>query len=240
MTGAGSGIGRACAGRFAGGGATVIGLDVDLAGLDETCAEVTRAGGRMVGLRCDVTDPEAVAAASAEVLARHGTPTVLVNVVGGAKLAGVEEMGHEHWSNQLQLNLTSVYLMCHAFLPAMRQAGRGAIVNTSSGWGFMPAPLRSAYAASKAGIVAFSRALAAEVAPHGIRVNVVAPGPIATPRMRALTKDDPLSTTTHAGIPLGRLGEPDEVAAAVAFLASDDASYICGQVLHVNGGVFMP
>jgi 3-oxoacyl-[acyl-carrier protein] reductase len=104
----------------------------------------------------------------------------------------------------------------------------------------MPAPLRSAYAASKAGIVAFSRALAAEVAPHGIRVNVVAPGPITTPRMRALTKDDPLSTTTQAGIPLGRLGEPDEVAGAVAFLASDDASYICGQVLHVNGGVFMP
>jgi 3-oxoacyl-[acyl-carrier protein] reductase len=122
----------------------------------------------------------------------------------------------------------------------MSEAGRGAIVNTSSGWGFMPAAQRSAYAASKAGIVAFSRALAAEVAGAGIRVNVVAPGPIETERMRELTRDDPLARGKHDQVPLGRLGQPTEVAAVVAFLASDEASFVCGQTIHVNGGVYMP
>jgi NAD(P)-dependent dehydrogenase (short-subunit alcohol dehydrogenase family) len=125
-------------------------------------------------------------------------------------------------------------------LPSMIGNGGGAIVNTSSGWGFMPAPGRSAYAASKAGIVAFSRALASEVASDGVRVNVVAPGPIETERMRALTENDPLAQSKHQQIPVGRLGQPDEVAAIACFLASAEASFVCGQVVHVNGGVYMP
>jgi NAD(P)-dependent dehydrogenase (short-subunit alcohol dehydrogenase family) len=240
VTGAGSGIGRASVRRFAARGASVVGVDLDSGSLAELCDEVAREGGQLRGLEYDVSVAVAVDELVAEVVGTGGPPAVLVNVVGGAQLATVEEMSHDHWSAQLQLNLTSVFLMCHAFLPSMREATRGAIVNTSSGWGFMPAPRRSAYAASKAGIVAFSRSLAAEVAGDGIRVNVVAPGPIATARMQALTAGDPLSRSTHDTIPLGRFGEPDEVAAAVSFLASDEASYICGQVLHVNGGVFMP
>ena len=240
VTGAGSGIGRACALRFASRGATVVAVDIDRSAVEETCAEITGDGGRASDFLCDVSDAAAVEDLVSEVVAQHGPPAVLANVVGGAKLASVEEMDFAHWSEQLQLNLTSVYLMCHAVLPTMKAASAGAIVNTSSGWGFMPAPGRSAYAACKAGIVAFSRALATELAPHGIRVNVVAPGPIVTPRMRALTANDPLARSKHQSIPIGRLGEPDEVAAAVSFLASDDASYICGQVIHVNGGVFMP
>jgi NAD(P)-dependent dehydrogenase (short-subunit alcohol dehydrogenase family) len=239
VTGAGSGIGQASALRFAARGATVVAVDLDPEALVATCTR-SPTPARMIATVCDVTDADAVAGLAGGILQRHGAPAVLVNVVGGARLAGIEQLTPALWAQQLTFNLTSTYLMCHAFLPAMIAAGQGSVVNTSSGFGFMPAPGRSAYAASKAGILAFSRALASEAAGAGVRVNVVAPGPIETPRMRELTRDDPLTRDKHSRIPLGRLGRPDEVAAVISFLASDEASYVCGQVLHVNGGVHMP
>lgn len=240
VTGAASGIGRAAALEFARRGATVVAVDNDTDRLAHACRELRDLGGTPVPTSCDVTDASAVVSLANQVIDGHGPPAVLANIVGGAELASVVDMDIAHWHAQVQFNLTSVYLMCHSFLPAMVSAGRGAVVNTSSGWGFMPAPRRSAYAACKAGVVAFSRALAAEVAPQGIRVNVVAPGPIVTERMLKLTHDEPVAQHKQAAVPLGRLGKPEEVASVVSFLASDAASYICGQVIHVNGGVVMP
>jgi NAD(P)-dependent dehydrogenase (short-subunit alcohol dehydrogenase family) len=238
VSAAGSGIGRACALRLAQSGHSVVAVDIDEPALRQT-AEMCAGPGSVRPVRVDVTDEDAVSALAREVADREGPLAVLINVVGGAALSDVAELTPAQWEAQVRFNLTSTYLMCHAFLPSLIDGG-GTIVNTSSGWGFMPAPSRSAYAASKAGIVAFSRALAAELAPQGVRVNVVAPGPIETERMRALTRDDPLARGKHAQIPLGRLGQPDEVAAVACFLASAEASYVCGQVVHVNGGVYMP
>lgn len=240
VTGAGSGIGRATCVELAALGYAVVGVDLSLEGAQTTRELASGSPGSMTPMQVDVTDPAAVEALRGQVVARHGGIQALINVVGGAELATVEELDLGLWTRQVALNLTSVYLMCHTFLPDLLEAGDGAIVNTSSGWGFMPAPGRSAYSACKAGVVSFSRSLAAEVAPRGVRVNVVSPGPIETERMLALTAADPLSETTHARVPVGRRGQPSEVAAAIRYLISDEARFVVGQTLHVNGGVFMP
>lgn len=239
VTGAASGIGRATTLRLNTAGVVVVAVDVDVDGLDATHAAALDTDAAIIPVVADVTEPADVE----KVMRSAGTSAGdglrgIVNVVGGAKLRDVADMDLEWWHEQITFNLTSAFMMCRAALPHLRAGG--SIVNLSSGWGFRAAPGRAAYAASKAGIVAFSRALAAEMANDGVRVNVVAPGPIVTERMLALSDGDTLATEAQTAVPLRRLGQPEEVAAVIVFLLSDDASYMTGQTVHVNGGVFMP
>ncbi|HJU62641.1 MAG TPA: SDR family NAD(P)-dependent oxidoreductase, partial [Candidatus Binatia bacterium] len=169
----------------------------------------------------------------------HGRIDVLVNVAGGSlHRHKIEEFPLEHWQTVIDVNLTSTFLCCRAAIGVMKSRKSGAIVNISSDIGFSGDPSRSAYAAAKAGIVGFSKTLALELAPFGVRANVVAPGRIATPRVRATYSDAEWEAAAKR-IPLGRAGEPEDIAEAVAFLASDSSRHMTGQTLHINGGRIM-
>jgi 3-oxoacyl-[acyl-carrier protein] reductase len=236
VTGASRGIGRAIATRLAEQGATVVAAargDHAKACADELAA----AGHRVEALRLDVTDPEALEAAPAGVASRHGRLDILVSNAGITRDQLLLRMKRDDWDAVLATNLTATFLLTQAAMrPMLRQRG-GRIIAISSVVGQMGNAGQVNYAASKAGLIGFAKALAREVASRSITVNVVAPGMIATDMTRALAEQAQVDWTTQ--IPLGRLGTPGEVAAAVCYLASDEASYITGHVLAVNGGMYM-
>lgn len=240
VTGAARGIGRACAERLADDGHPVVIVDRDPTGSGTAATIRDRTGRTCEFVECDVTDPDQVAAMSGDVSRRHGPVRHLVNVVGGARRMPTLDMSVDIWRQELEFNLTSAFVVTRHLAPAMLSSDRGgSVVLMSSGWAFRPAPERAAYAAAKAGLVAFARSLAAELGQRGVRVNVVAPGPIATARMEAMTEQDRFARSEHERVPLGRLGTPEDVAGAVAFLVSPAAAYVTGQVVHVNGGLYM-
>ena len=238
VTGAGSGIARAVALGFGRAGATVRAVDLDWDAAVDSVAALTAAGWPASAHRCDVTNGAEVAALAQDVLAQ-GPVDVLVNAVGGSRLKPFVEMDEAWWDRELTFNLKSAFLCCRAFLPAMMERRTGCVINFASGQGVQPAPGRAAYSAAKAGIIGFTRTVALELAPYGVRVNAVAPGPTATERVRR-NWDDAGWARLNAEQPLGRVSEPEDIAEAIHFLAGPRARMITGQVLHVNGGQVMP
>ncbi|MGX9962068.1 SDR family NAD(P)-dependent oxidoreductase [Roseomonas sp. F4] len=250
VTGAGSvgtgwGNGRAIAVGFAREGATVIGLDRDLESMVETAARVAEVDGRFQPLQCDVTSSDAIAKLVTGIAAEHGRIDILVNNVGGSAAGGPVEMAEEVWDAQIDHNLKSVFLTCKHVIPVMEAGGGGAIVNLASTSGIRwTGAAQVAYAASKAGVIQFSRVVAIQYATRGIRANTVVPGQMHTPMVevrlagqRAGGDVEALIKQRVARIPLGFAGDGRDTANAVLFLASDEARFITGTELVVDGGM---
>ena len=231
VSGGGSGIGLAAAEQFASQGAAVAVLDLDVSRVT-TCASV-------VGRVTDVRDEDQVVAAFAAVVEQFGRIDVLVNAVGTELVADVESTTTADWDRVIDTNLRGCFLTTRTAMPHLK-ASRGSIVNVASQLADVGADRFSAYTASKAGLLGFTRSVAVEVAGHGVRVNAVCPGAVDTPLLRRQFADGhgPQGTIDDLRVmhPLGRLGEPDEIARAIVFLAGDGASFITGASLMVDGG----
>jgi NAD(P)-dependent dehydrogenase (short-subunit alcohol dehydrogenase family) len=235
VTAAADGIGRATARAFAAAGHRLVLVDIAEAALAETVGALASA--EVEAVVADVTDEGAVAAVVERAVGRFGGVDVLVNVVGGSRPGKTAvELTRAEWDHLLALNLTSTFLMCRAVIPLLERAGGGAIVNVSSGAGLRGMRANPGYVAAKAGVAALTRALAIDHGPAGVRVNCVAPGPIRTPLMRRNRTPDEIAAM--GGLSLtGRIGEPEEIADAIVWLASSAASYVMGQTVEVDGGV---
>jgi len=237
VTGAGSGIGRAVAQRLAREGASVAALDVDAATVALTVADLEAEGWRAAAHACDVTSESSVQETVASVADAFGPPTVVCNVAGIGRFFNTAEMPFDWWQRILAVNLTGPFLICRACLPHLIEHG-GSIVNVASNTALMGQAYSAAYCASKAGLLMFSKALAAEFLGRGVRVNVVAPGGTDTPLMGEFTLPDGANPKqlTKIMTPMG-FSTPAEIAASIAFLASDESSYTTGAVLSVDGGL---
>jgi 3-oxoacyl-[acyl-carrier protein] reductase len=237
VTGASQGIGEAIARAFARDGALVVLVDVQRTKLEEVARSIAAEGGRAEVREADVSKLDQVQALTEAVLKAHGRIDHLVNNAGIARDNLLVRMKEEEWDAVIAVNLKGVFNFSKAVVRSMLGARSGRIVNLSSVVGAMGNAGQVNYAASKAGLVGLTKSLAREVASRGVTVNAVAPGFIATSMTAALP--EPVKQAFLGLIPLQRFGEPSEVARAVRFLCSDDAAYITGQVLHVNGGMYM-
>jgi len=237
VTGASQGIGRTCALRLAKDGAAVAVAARNQEKLNELVDEITAAGGKAGAFSVDVADEEQVKSAVKGAIAQFGKIDILVNNAGITRDQLVMRMKRADWDAVLQTNLTSAYLCIQQVIGSMLKQRWGRIINISSIFGQMGQAGQANYAASKAGLIGLTMAMAREVGSRNITCNAVAPGFIET-AMTAVLSDE-FKQAAVKQIPLGRVGTPDDVAGAVAFLASDEASYITGHVLNVNGGMLM-
>jgi NAD(P)-dependent dehydrogenase (short-subunit alcohol dehydrogenase family) len=231
VTGAGSGIGKATAERFAKEGAQVACLDVK--GADATAKELPGA----IAFECDVSNPEAVAKAVDGTVEKYGRLDVVANVAGIGGFRRTTEVTFEEWNKVLSVNLTGQFLVCQRAIPHILKS-TGAIVNVASVAGLKSHPYSAAYCASKGGVVLLTRALAVEYGRKGVRINCVCPGGVETPLIQKFQLPEGVNQSVLLRIsPLGRMGQPPEVAGTIAFLASDDATYINGAAIVVDGGM---
>lgn len=243
--GPGWGNGRAAAVRFAQEGAKVFAVDLAEDALEETLRRTREMGGEIAAHLCDVTDGNAVKAMVDACIGRYGRVDILVNNVGGSSKGGPVDMAEDVWQRQIDFNLTSVYRTCRHVLPHMAGQKRGAIVNTASTSGLRwTGAAQSAYAATKAAIIQFSRVVAVEYAARGVRVNTVVPGQLHTPMVEARLAGqraggdvDLLLKQRLARIPLGFMGDGRDTAYAALFLASDEARFITATEIVVDGGM---
>ncbi len=239
VSGGGNGIGRCVALRFARAGMAVAVADVDGAGAEGVVAELTAAGARARSCRADVTRAADVRDVVASVREEFGSVDILANLAGGTiHTKAVEALSWAEWREVMDVNLKGTFLFCREVAPVMMGQRRGRIVNTASNYGLTGCALRTPYSAAKAGVLGFTKSLARELAPYGVLVNVVAPGPTDTPRV--LARAAPGSREAWKPlIPLGRTGRPEEIAEGFYFLAGPENTYVTGYTLNINGGVVM-
>ncbi len=241
ITGAGSGIGQAMALLFAREGARILAADVNGTAAEETAAQVNAEGGTCQAMAVDVVEPEQVRGMIERAQAAFGCIDILCNNAGIGSTTDVVECEPDEWDRVMAVNVKSVYLGCKYAIPLMIAQGGGVIINTASVAGMVGIVKRASYSASKGAVIALTRQVAIEFVEHGIRVNCLCPGTVDSPwvgRLLAQT-DDPVAARQAlvARQPMGRLGTPEEVAAAALYLASDDAAFITGTGLVIDGGL---
>lgn len=237
VTGASRGIGAAISDTLGAEGATVIGTATTEAGAEKITARFKEKGLKGQGMMLNVTDVESVANVMAAIKEAYGVPVILVNNAGITKDNLLMRMSEEEWFDVINTNLSAVYRLSKACMRGMMKARWGRIINISSVVGQMGNAGQTNYAATKAGVSGFTRSLAKEVGSRNVTVNAVAPGFIDTDMTNVLTEDQ--KNLMLSGIPLARLGQPEEIAKVVKFLSCDDSSYVTGETIHVNGGLYM-
>ncbi|WP_409260075.1 MULTISPECIES: SDR family NAD(P)-dependent oxidoreductase [unclassified Pseudomonas] len=236
VTGAAGGIGSSIAKRFASEGASVVVSDVNFEAAEVVAQALRSEGSKAVAIGADIAQGEACRQLVSEVVEQLGRIDVLVNNAGINRRGNLLALSEDDWHASFAVNVDSMFHLCRAVLPVMMEAGAGAIVNTASQWGLHPAPGHIAYNVTKAAVASFTQNLARDYAPHNIRVNAVCPGEIHTPMLEAgVLRSGRTIADLDRMVPLGRIGKPEEVAALVAFLASDEAAFMCGSLVEITG-----
>ena len=236
VTGAGSGIGRAIAVRLARDEAAIAVLDLNGDGAAETAKLITDAGGKALALTVDCANEAAIKEAAAKIRAEFGPITILVNNAGIATFVPYMEISEEQWDQMIRINLKGPHLCCREVIPDMLAAGWGRIINITSSSVQSGSFAQAHYVSSKGGLLGLTKALALEYAPTGITVNMVPPGFIDTPLLRSAPIDAEAFAQT---LPMKRIGQPEDIAGACAYLASEEAGYVTGQTISTNGGRYM-
>lgn len=236
VTGGAGGIGTAICKRLASEGAFVVVTDTNAETAQKVADEIGASGGAAVCMPADISNESACTELIEKVIALRGQIDVLINNAGIMRRGNILDISVQDWNDLFSVNINSMFYLCRAALPHMISGGGGAIVNTASQWGLYPAPNCIGYNVTKAAVASFSQNLARDYAPHKVRVNAVCPGEIHTPMLEAgAARSGRTIKDLDAMVPFGRVGRPDEVAALVAFLASEEAAFMCGSLVEITG-----